>query len=110
MVYNGFELTCIKVGDDSLYEDPRSIEAYGFEAPTLTIKPAGLVASIQNNRGDHGPYVHLKINGEVVIPESVHTDDGHYLRTLSDWDEDDPLMRLPTCEDYQYDDKMASIR
>lgn len=109
MAYHGFELTCIKIDDESQYDDPRSIEEYGFEAPTLTFKSTDLVGSIQKNRHGHGPYVHVKVESEVVIPEAVSTDDGHYLRTMSKWDADDPLMSLPLCGDYQYEEKMASI-
>lgn len=109
MAYDGFELVCIEVDEESSCDDPRSIDSFGFEAPSLITKPAEVVASIQKNRKADGPYVHLKVNGQVIIPEVASAEEGYYLRTMSEWNPDDPLMELPTCNEYRYSSKMESI-
>lgn len=109
MVWHGFEIVCVDLAEDAEYNDPRAISAVGYEAPSLTISPLDKVAAIQASDVGSRPFVHLLVNGDPEIPAVEEVDGKRYLRVADEFTPDDPLMSLPTCDEYEFQKETEHI-
>jgi hypothetical protein len=104
---HSWEVVCIAVDGESDYNDCRAITKIGHNAPTLKKQDTNHVAAkIHQGHSDY----HIKPNGTHVPLQAVRDDELHlYVRTLDEDTADDPLLDLPTCNDYELSSQLESI-
>lgn len=107
MTWNGFNIVCVNVDEESEFDDPRAITEFGIQAPKLRVKAADMVWSIQQSRGH---YVHLEVNGEEINPIPEREDGVRYLRVADTLTSEDPLMELPTCTEYKLQERVENAQ
>lgn len=90
---------CVGLDDDAAHDDCRAITTLGVEvAHNLREKDADLVAS--NLLNDNAAY-HLEVDGERVPLQGASDGSHMYVRTRDEDTSDDPLLDLPTIEEYR---------
>lgn len=108
MAWDGFEIVCITLEGSAEYEDPRAISRIGILAPTLTMKDIEVAWSIQDGKEDSS-YVHVDVDGEAVAPTPDRIDGVRFLRVADEPSPDDPLLGLPTCEEYEREERLDEV-
>lgn len=96
--WEGFEIVCIELEDDSEYEDCRAIEEIGIHAPSLRKHEIDKAwASLKKRQY----WYHIKIDGELVHPKPAKENGRKYIHVNQELTPDDPLLQLPRCKKYQ---------
>lgn len=98
MAWDGFELVCIEPEPDSEFDDVRSIDRFGFLAPTLRNKSREYLWWLVER---HDPAVFVRTDEGVRPARADVVGDRRLIRVADDLTPDDPLLGLPTCEDYR---------
>lgn len=106
MTWEGFPIACIELKEESEFDDPRSIATFGILAPTLKKKAADKVWAIQQSRGH---YVKLEGDEQSINPTPDTVDGVRFIRVADEPSPDDPLMDLPTCEEYEMDSRFENL-
>lgn len=108
MTWDGFEIVCISIDESAEYDDPRAISRLGILAPSLTMKQIEVAWSIQQ-RKDDSSYVHVDVDGEPARPTPDRIDGVRFLRVADEPTRDDPLMQLPTCTEYEREERFEAV-
>ncbi len=104
---HSWEIVCITVDTDSEFTDCRAIEELGYLAPTLKRKSADVVGA-QIHQG-HREF-HVDADGERLQLQADHDPAvNFYVRTRDEDSNDDPLLALRSCTEYELDDKLEDV-
>lgn len=104
--WEGFEIVCVERDEDAEFDDCRSIDTIGVLAPSLKRHDHDVAwASLQKR-----PYwYHVDVNGEAVHPEPDTDGDRKFIRITDGRTEDDPLLQLPDCDEYELQHQFESL-
>jgi hypothetical protein len=102
-----WKVRCVGIDEDSEYDDCRAIHTIGKEvAHNLKEKQVDMVASqIANENAGY----HIEIDGEKVPLKAAKGEMGMYVRTLDEDSPDDPLLELPTIQEFQLEAKFGDL-
>lgn len=94
---HSWEVICVGYGDEPEYEDCRAIEEIGYKAPTLRRKKVDAAGTMIESGLSN---FHIDQDGR-KIPLQRAKDKYVYVRTLDEDSADDPLLDLPTIQQYK---------
>lgn len=98
---------CIEVDEESEYDDCRAIQTIGKEvAHNLREKRVDMVASMIAN--ETAAY-HIERDGRQIPLKSAKADGKMYVRTMDEDSPDDPLLELPSIQEYELDEKFSEL-
>lgn len=96
---------CVGVDEDSAHDDCRAITRVGRVVAENLDEQSADVVSIQID-SDTTAY-HIEVDGERVPLRSASDGPLQYVRTLAEDSPDDPLLDLPSIEQYERDERFA---
>ena len=100
-----WEVVAVGLDDDAEHDDCRQITDIAYLAPSLTTAKIDVIASKINS--GYTPY-HLETPGGRVELQ-VAKDQRNYVRTAAEDTPDDPLLALPTIEEYKESQRFANV-
>lgn len=100
-------VVCIGVDEESEYDDCRAIHTIGKEvAHNLREKQVDMIASQITN--ENAGY-HLVVNGREIPLQAAKHDSKMYVRTMDEDSPEDPLLELPTIEEFELEEKFSAL-
>lgn len=85
--------------------DCSAIQDLGYLAPNLNVKSADTIGKMIHRRN----YWFVTVKGEQRSLEAAQSDETHYCRTLEHDSSDDPLLALPSIDEWQRDQTMEQL-
>lgn len=98
---HSWEVVCIEWEEEPDFDDCRGLDKIGYMAASLQTKRVDSVGSMIDSGISN---YHLDLDG-VRIPLKAATDNGYYVRTEDQDTPDDPLLNLPTFQEYKMEEK-----
>lgn len=85
--------------------DCSTIRELGYLAPNLNVETADTIGKMIQRRN----YWYVTANGEQHSLVAAKADETHYCRTLDHDSPDDPLLSLPSIDEWQRDQTMEQL-
>ncbi len=85
--------------------DCSAIHELGYLAPNLNVKTTDTIGKMIQRRN----YWYVTTNGEQRSLRTAHSGETHYCRTLDQDSPDDPLLALPTIDEWQRSQSMEQL-
>lgn len=102
-----WKVLCVGVDEDSAFDDCRAIHTIGKDvANNLREKKVDMVAS--QILSENAAY-HIVVDGQEIPLKAGHSETGMYVRTLDEDSSDDPLLDLPTIQEFELNEKFENL-
>lgn len=105
MAYS-WEVLCVDVDEDSEYDDCRAVDEIGFRVAAGLRRKTMDTAAVMVESGNTD--YHVTVDGERVPLQPVVDEPPRYLRTLDEDSSTDPLLDLPTCAEYEMEQRLST--
>ena len=96
---HGWEVVCLDIDETSDYEDCRAIKRIGFHVAN-SVKKEPVDTTAGKIRSDLSGY-YVTSGGEPVPLQPAKADGASYVRSLDSDSDNDPLLSLPSCTEYE---------
>lgn len=106
MAWDGFELVCIEVDEDADFDDVRAITGVGYLAPSLRRKSHEYAWWLVAN---HDPALFVRTDSGVARPTAETVEGRKVIQVADELSPDDPLLDLPTCDEYRSDQQLQHV-
>lgn len=100
-------IVCIEINEDSEYDDCRQITHLGFLAPSLTKRKMDRVWWSVNSSNVGGYFVWH--DEQIHKLQAAEDGDYRYVRAADEDTPSDPLLNLPTCDEYERSDRYEDL-
>lgn len=102
-----WKVPCVGIAEDSEFDDCRSIRTIGKEvANNLREKQVDMVSS-QITSGNTA--YHIEVDGERIQLQAASDGPRQYVRTMDEDSSTDPLLDLPTIEEYKHEERFGGV-